>query len=253
MRDQNEFMRQMLDLVELARTNENRISKEQVDDFCQDMKLQKSQLELVYEFLEEHHIEVQGVTAKENFEAKEGKNPSLSTKDSQYLTVYRRELRELEPCSDEERQLLYERLLAGEAEVSHRVVESHLQRVVTLAAKYRNRGVPLEDLIQEGNLSLLLAVEELCGNTEVLDVKKELDRYVKARLIELADEQMASKGMENTIVAKTNLIHEATKVLAEEWGRLATLEELADYTKMPEEEISMYVDLALEEIHIGKE
>ena len=88
MRDQNEFMRQMLDLVELARTNENRISKEQVDDFCQDMKLQKSQLKLVYEFLEEHHIEVQGVTAKENFEAKEGKNPSLSTKDSQYLTVY---------------------------------------------------------------------------------------------------------------------------------------------------------------------
>ena len=84
-------------------------------------------------------------------------------------------------------------------------------------------------------------------------MKKELDRYVKSRMIELADEQMASKGMENTIVAKTNLIHEATKVLAEEWGRLATLEELADYTKMPEEEISMYVDLALDEIHIGRE
>ena len=48
MRDQNEFMRQMLDLVEFAKTNENRITKEQVDDFCQDMKLQKSQLKLVY-------------------------------------------------------------------------------------------------------------------------------------------------------------------------------------------------------------
>ena len=59
MRDQNEFMRQMLDLVEFAKTNENRITKEQVDDFCQDMKLQKSQLKLVYEFLEEHHIEVE--------------------------------------------------------------------------------------------------------------------------------------------------------------------------------------------------
>ncbi|MFR3359455.1 MAG: sigma factor [Eubacterium sp.] len=89
--------------------------------------------------------------------------------------------------------MLYERLLAGEAEVSHRVVESHLQRVVTLATKYKNRGVPLEDLIQEGNLSLLLAVEELCGNSEVLDVKKELDRYVKSRMIELADEQMEVK------------------------------------------------------------
>ena len=54
-------------------------------------------------------------------------------------------------------------------------------------------------------------------------------------------------------MAKTNLIHEATKILAEEWGRLATLSELADYTKMTEDEIRMYVDLALEEIHIGKE
>ena len=47
MRDQNEFMRQMLDLVEFAKTNENRITKEQVDDFCQDMKLQKSHATLI--------------------------------------------------------------------------------------------------------------------------------------------------------------------------------------------------------------
>ncbi|MFR3359454.1 MAG: RNA polymerase sigma factor region1.1 domain-containing protein [Eubacterium sp.] len=93
MRDQNEFMRQMLDLVEFAKTNENRITKEQVDDFCQDMKLQKSQLKLVYEFLEEHHIEVEGVTAKEAFRTKEGKDPSMNTEDSRYITVYRRELR----------------------------------------------------------------------------------------------------------------------------------------------------------------
>lgn len=131
------LMRQMLDLVEFAKTNENRITKEQVDDFCQDMKLQKSQLKLVYEFLEEHHIEIEGVTAKEVFCTKEGKDPSMNTEDSRYITVYRRELRELEPCSEEERQMLYERLLAGEAEVSHRVVESHLQRVVNPGDKYK--------------------------------------------------------------------------------------------------------------------
>ena len=169
------------------------------------------------------------------------------------MSLYRKELQELQQYSEEEKQNLYERLLAGEGEVSRLVVESHLQRVVTLAAKYKNRGVPLEDLIQEGNLSLLMAVEELCGNSDVLDVKKELDRQIRSRMIEMADEQLASKGMENTIVAKTNLIHEATKILAEEWGRLATLSELADYTKMTEDEIRMYVDLALEEIHIGKE
>ena len=72
MRDQNEFMRQMLDLVEFAKTNENRITKEQVDDFCQDMKLQKSQLKLVYEFLEEHHIEVEGGHGERSISHKRG-------------------------------------------------------------------------------------------------------------------------------------------------------------------------------------
>ena len=71
-------------------------------------------------------------------------------------------------------------------------------------------------------------------------------------MIELADGQLESKGMENTIVARTNLIHEATKALAEEWGHLATVEELAEYTKMTEEEIQMYVELSLEEIQVGK-
>ena len=155
-----------------------------------------------------------------------------------------------EEMTDEE---LIDQLREGDRQVMDYICDKYKNLVRSKAKSMYILGGDSEDLIQEGNLSLLLAVEELCGNSEVLDVKKELDRYVKSRMIELADEQMASKGMENTIVAKTNLIHEATKVLAEEWGRLATLEELADYTKMPEEEISMYVDLALDEIEIGRE
>ena len=149
-------------------------------------------------------------------------------------------------------QQFYERLLSGEESVVHSVIEMHLKRVVTLAGKYKNRGVPLEDLIQEGNLTLTLAVSECLGNSEISDVKKEIDRLIRARLIELVDSQTESHGLENTILAKTNLIHEATKILAEEWGRLATVEELAEYTKMSEEEIRTYVELSLEEIKVGK-
>ena len=172
------------------------------------------------------------------------------------VKVYLKEIGRVPLLSPEEETELALKIQAGGPDgekAKQRLSEANLRLVVSIAKRYVGRGMQFLDLIQEGNLSLLLAVEELCGNSEVLDVKKELDRYVKSRMIELADEQMASKGMENTIVAKTNLIHEATKVLAEEWGRLATLEELADYTKMPEEEISMYVDLALDEIHIGRE
>lgn len=264
MRDQNEFMRQMLELVELAKAKESRITKEEVRDFCNDLNLTAPQLKLVYDFLDEHNIEVLGHKSRkkeergsgcDGFETSEGANPDvmINSEDSKYIRIYRRELQSVPEYEDDERKNLYERLLGGDDTVMHRVIESHLKRVVTLAGKYRNRGVPLEDLIQEGNLALITTVDTLCGNPAVSDVKKHLDQSIRARLIELADSRMESRGWENTILAKTNLIHEATKVLGKEWGRLATVAELAEYTKMPEDEIRMYVDLSLEEIQVGEE
>lgn len=259
MRDQKQFMQQMFDLVNLAKTNDSTITKKEVVDFCGDLQLTDAQLKLVYDFLDEHNIEVVGHSGKKGFSASDGnyseigkEDPGLNTEDSKYLHLYRRELRGIAEVSAEERQRLYERLVSGDGSAKHPVIESHLKRVVTLAGKYKNRGVPLEDLIQEGNLTLITAVDRICRDHSIPDVKKELDRSVRATMIELADGQLESKGMENTIVARTNLIHEATKALAGEWGRLATVEELAEYTKMTEEEIQMYVELSLEEIQVGK-
>lgn len=250
MRDQNEFMKQMLELVELAKANESRISKKEVDDFCSDLDLTKPQLKLVYDFLKEHNIDLTD-GSKTDFSTSEGDGPTMNTEDSKYIRFYRKELREMREYSIEECDNLYARLLAGE-EVQSTVVETYLHRVVTIANKYRNRGVPFEDLIGEANLELMLLVGDFCGNSDIKDLRKELDRGIRKRLIELVDGELDDKGKENSLLAKTNLIHEATKVLAEEWGRLATVEELAEYTKMTEEEIQMYVELALDEIHIAK-
>lgn len=266
MTDQNEFMAQMLALVDLAKRNDSRITKKEVGEFCRGLELTDAQLKLVYDFLDEHNIEVAGHVRKktgagnsagagngdERGIAQNGPDDGWNTEDSKYLSLYRRELRGLKEISEEEREELYRRLCSGDESAVHPVIEAHLKRVVTLAGKYKNRGVPLEDLIQEGNLTLLTTVDMLCGNDGVSDVKKEIDRAVRARMIELADDRLESQGMENAIVMKTNLIHEATKVLAEEWGRLATVAELAEYTKMTEEEILMYVDLSLEEIKVGR-
>lgn len=273
MLDQDEFMKQMLALVKLAKAQESRITKEQVNDFCAGLELTKPQLKLVYDFLDEHNVDVAGhstkkragavspqtgkegsQTGEEGFQTGEGDAPDdgYNVEDSRYLKFYRRELKDLPELAKEEREALYQRLLAGEEAVMHAVIESHLKRVTVLAGKYKNRGVPLEDLIQEGNLVLIAAVDTLCGNPDVRDVYRELDRNVRGRLVELVDSHMETRNQENTIVAKTNLIHEATKVFAEEWGRLATLAELAEYTKMEEEEIQMYIDLSQDEIKVGK-
>ena len=267
--EQQKMLTIMNELVELGKKKENVLELSEIEKVFADqgMELDDDKTEKIFEYLENKGIvamvpesdteddiilDVEDEPTEEELENIEFSVPDgVSIEDP--VRMYLKEIGKVPLLSAEEEIELAIRIADNDEKAKKRLAEANLRLVVSIAKRYVGRGMQFLDLIQEGNLSLLLAVEELCGNSEVLDVKKELDRYVKSRMIELADEQMASKGMENTIVAKTNLIHEATKVLAEEWGRLATLEELADYTKMPEEEISMYVDLALDEIHIGRE
>ena len=54
------------------------------------------------------------------------------------------------------------------------------------------------------------------------------------------------------MLAKVNLLLEATHILAEEYGRIATIEELSEFTHMDLEEIRMYVDLSLDNIELGR-
>lgn len=246
--DQRDFLRQMEQLVDFARTKENQLTKEEVADYCSDFSLSEEKLELVYAYLREHQVQVAGYEGTPT-ERSEGE---VAQKDSKYISIYRKELRALPEYTDEEKKELYDRLRQGDESVVGTVIEAHLKRVLTLAGKYRGRGVLLEDLIQEGNLELTTCVSMLCGNEEVTDYKKAIDHAVRSRLIELVDGELAGADSVTMVLGRVNLLLEATRALAEEYGRVATIEELSEYTHMDAEEIRMYVELSRNEIEIGQ-
>lgn len=249
--DQKEFLRRMESLVDQGREKNNQLTKEEISVYCSDLFLTEQQLELLYAYLKEHQIQVAGYNSGADTMRSETSGGNTEQKDSKYLNVYRRELRNLTAYSEEEMWELYERLRAGEEEIIGTIIEAHLHRVVTLAGKYRGLGVLLEDLIQEGNLELTTCVSMLCGNKEVLDYKKAIDHAVRSRLIELVDEELSDSDCVSTVLGRVNLLLEATRTLAEEYGRIATLEELAEFTHMDGDEIQMYVDLSRNAIEIG--
>lgn len=80
-----------------------------------------------------------------------------------YLTqVYRRAL-----YSAEEEQRLIRLAVAGNQQARQQLIEAHLRLVVAIAQKYQNRGLDLADLIEEGNLGLLHALEKFDPEREV--------------------------------------------------------------------------------------
>lgn len=250
--EQREFLHQMMELVEFGRAKENILTKDEVRGYCEDMSLTEEQLEMVYAFLSEHRIQIPGYVKDSSPEKESGEEKRGSVEDSKYLRIYRKELRALPSYTAEELEFLHERLKSGEEEVTGKVVEAHLGRVLTLAGRYRGRGVPLEDLIQEGNLELMTCVSMLCGNREVDDIKRAIDHAVKSRLIEIVDEEISGLDSDNLVLARVNLLLEATRTLAEEYGRIATLEELCEFTHMDRGEIEMYVELSRGKIEIGR-
>ncbi len=250
--DQREFMRQMQELAEFGRTRDSVLTKEEIADYCSDLDIREEHMELVYAYLAEQHIHVPGYKDAVQTAGKPGEAENGAPEDSRYLQIYKKELRTLPHPSPEETEELFLRLRRGDETAVPEVVETHLSRVASLAGRYRGRGVSLEDLIQEGNLELITCVNMLLGNTEVLDYKKAIDHAVRSRMIELVDEELSITDQVSTVLAKVNLLLEATHILAEEYGRIATIEELSEFTHMDCEEIRMYVELTQNNIELGK-
>ncbi len=76
------------------------------------------------------------------------------------LSEYLREISRMPRLSPEEEQALARRVLGGAAGAEQRMIEANLRLVFAVARRYRNRGLPLPDLIAEGNLGLLRAVRK---------------------------------------------------------------------------------------------
>jgi RNA polymerase primary sigma factor len=76
------------------------------------------------------------------------------------LGVYLAEISRIPLLSREEEQVLSARVRAGDTQAKQRMVEANLRLVVQIARRYLNRGLPLPDLIEEGNLGLIRAVEK---------------------------------------------------------------------------------------------
>ena len=143
--------------------------------------------------------------------------------------LYREELDAWNDHNDTVTEAEIVRFLQGERALRDRIIESRLHRVTEMTKEYRKREAPVEELIAEGNLGLLegmLVIEEnteryLLGNgkadlaafwgTLELEAKLAMERYI--------DEELHNKDQESAMLAKTNLLHEATKYLAEEMVR----------------------------------
>ena len=164
-----------------------------------------------------------------------------------FYQMYLEELEAVAEAGPEEELSLLERLAAGDVSARERLIEGNLKRVLEYAKEYDGRGLPMGDLVQEGNMALTaLAMEYESGAFQEL-----LRERVRACIEAALEEQRMEAEIEENVAARVNVLQEVTRVMAKELGREATVEELAAKMKMTEDEIRDIMKVTLDAVNVG--
>jgi len=279
MDDKNKFQEMLADIVEVARVEGDRLSRKEIRTLFGDMELTDTQYEHIFAYLAANHIKIEGyvetvteytraVQEDENREEdkqieekqKDGSDENhigeavtnnLVDEDSIYLKMYLKDLEAIKISTPKEEQGLIEQILKGDSYAKNRFIEVNLRYIVQIASDYRNQGITLEDLIQEGNIGFLTSLESLQELIEKEKWKEFITDYVK-RFIEAAiDEEKDSNSFENEIVEKSKYINDVANELALDLGREANINELAASTKLSVDEIQDILNMSVDAVKVN--
>lgn len=258
MLDKIAFMETLHSVQEVARTSLTPLSKEEIQTYFKDMELTKEQEEMVYQYL--LHPQEEMVSDPEDEEESGNEEESENGAEAEYETeknseaqravsarfqMYLEEIGDIPVLNEEQEKTLYDRLAQGEEQTIAELSAGWLKKVVEIASTYETDSLLLDDMVQEGNIGLLMGLQSLLGKKEA-NPKQILEQFVKEAIEHYMEEESGEGEQENSILAKVSLVHEAKETLAKELGSEPSIRQLAEYTRVSEEEIAGILSIAKE-------
>ena len=246
-----EFQKKLLELGELAKKQENRLSGTAVKEFFGEMELSEEQYQMIFAYLASRRITVEGYIPAQQ---KEKEEVPMTPEEVHFLENYKEELGYLQLLKEDELlELCREAEETGETMVKARLTEQLLPEVLRLADGFRGQGLLLGDLVQEGNIGLMLALETLGMRSEGISALDYLRQEICMAMKQAIEENQTEKQAGNLVADKLNELSDNIKKLSEELGDKVSLEELSAFTDMPVEEIEELLKLAGEKIEDEEE
>ena len=244
---QEQFTKALLGLVDLAKTKKNVLQYGEINDAFKGLELTEDKMDLVLEYLEKQKIDIVnaevGVDAAEDLILDNDDDIILTEEDEVEIIddvdvlegvstedpvrMYLKEIGNVPLLTTEQEVELAKRVEAGDEEAKKQLTEANLRLVVSIAKKYVGRGMPFLDLIQEGNMGLMKAVDKF-------DYTKgyKFSTYATWWIRQAITRGIADTGRTIRVpvhmVETINKTLRMTRTLLQELGREPTPEEVAE-------------------------
>ena len=257
------FQEKLKDLQALAKKKKNMLEYQEISDFFSDMQLNAEQFEKILDFLEANNIDVLRITEDDSDEDilldvededdVEVEKIDLSVPDGVSIEdpvrMYLKEIGKVPLLSAEEEIELAKRMELGDQEAKKRLAEANLRLVVSIAKRYVGRGMLFLDLIQEGNLGLIKAVEKF-DYRKGYKFSTYATWWIRQAITRAIADQARTIRIPVHMVETINKLIRVSRQLLQELGREPPPEEIAAEMNMPVERVREILKISQEPVSL---
>ena len=165
------------------------------------------------------------------------------------VRVYLREISRIRLLTMQEEVVLAKRIEHGDEEAKCKLLEANLRLVVSVAKKYTKRGMDFEDLIQEGNLGLIRAVEKF-KYRKGYKFSTYAIWWIRQGVTRAIGDQARTIRLPIHMVETINKLRKASKKLIQKLGRDPVVEELAAEIGLPIEKVKNILNISIDSLSL---
>ena len=263
------FSEKLVGLLELAKKKKNVLEYQEISDYFKDQPLDAEQMDKIFDFLEASGVDVLRITENsaddlmldddmdidglDDEEEVELDKIDLSVPDGVSIEdpvrMYLKEIGKVPLLSAEEEIKLAKKMEQGDENAKKRLAEANLRLVVSIAKRYVGRGMLFLDLIQEGNLGLIKAVEKF-DYRKGYKFSTYATWWIRQAITRAIADQARTIRIPVHMVETINKLIRVSRQLLQELGREPTPEEIAEEMDMPVDRVREILKISQEPVSL---
>ena len=259
----NTFEEKLKALLAFAKKNNHVVEVEKVNNEFKELNLEEHQIDKIYEYLESNNIVVLNLASddepddsaileieqEDDVALNEDLSATAAVMSDDPVKLYLKEIGGYPLLSIEEEIQLAKEIEQGSEEAKKSLAESNLRLVVSIAKRYVGRGHSFLDLIQEGNLGLIKAVDKF-DYTKGYKFSTYATWWIRQAITRSIADQSRTIRIPVHMSEVINKTYRVSRTLLQELGREPTEQELSDAMKLPIEKVREILKVSADPISL---